>query len=393
MILGAGRLQIPAIKVLKKMGYKVIAVDYDEKAIGFALSDIQLLVSTIDQEEVYKQALLYEPDVIMTSTSDAPVKSVAYVNEKLGKRLDISYEDAICATNKAFMRKRLKSHGIPIPKFYIVNNYSEFIIAIKNFNDVCIVKPADNAGSRGVKLLNLGDKTVNLKERYESTKKHSRTGVVLVEEYMTGKEVSVETMTVDGENFILGITDKEVTQGSVFVEIGHSVQSQLSDDIKKEIKRITIDAIRAINIINGPSHTEIKMTPQGPKIVEIAARLGGDFITSKLIPLSTGINMVESSVLLAMGEQIDLNTKYDRGSAIRFIYATDKGAIKSIDIDDTLKEIEGIDEIELYKNTGDYIQNLESSDDRIGHVISKADTALHAIEIAEQALAKIKVHI
>ncbi len=393
MILGAGRLQIPAIKVLKKMGYKVIAVDYDEKAIGFALSDIQLLVSTIDQEEVYKQALLYEPDVIMTSTSDAPVKSVAYVNEKLGKRLDISYEDAICATNKAFMRKRLKSHGIPIPKFYIVNNYSEFIIAIKNFNDVCIVKPADNAGSRGVKLLNLGDKTVNLKERYESTKKHSRTGVVLVEEYMTGKEVSVETMTVDGENFILGITDKEVTQGSVFVEIGHSVQSQLSDDIKKEIKRITIDAIRAINIINGPSHTEIKMTPQGPKIVEIAARLGGDFITSKLIPLSTGINMVESSVLLAMGEQIDLNTKYDRGSAIRFIYATDKGVIKSIDIDDTLKEIEGIDEIELYKNTGDYIQNLESSDDRIGHVISKADTALHAIEIAEQALAKIKVHI
>lgn len=394
MILGASQLQVPAILKVKELGYQIIAVDYDENAVGFPLADIKLLVSTIDQEEVYRQALKYKPDAIITSTSDAPVRTVAYVNEKLGNHQDMSYEDALCATNKEFMRKRLKKFNVPIPIFYIVNNYDQFKNAISNFLDFCVVKPADNAGSRGVQRLDVNDNSVNLEELYYDTKKYSKTGIVLVEEYMEGKEVSVEAITVNGKTDILAITDKMITPPPFFVEIGHSEQSQLPDNIKEKIRKITIDAIHAINIINGPSHSEIKITQQGPKIVEIAARLGGDFITSKLVPLSTGVDLVGNSVLLALREfkTLDLTRKCDYGSAIRFLFSSN-GIIESIDIDKELNSLEGIEEIKIYKNAGDYVQGLESSNDRIGHVITKSDNTQHAIEIAEYAITKIQVNI
>ena len=108
MILGASALQVPAIKKAKELGYQIILVDYDETAVGFELADVKLVVSTLDQEEVYRQALLYQPDVVITSTSDGPVRTAAYVNERLGKRPDLSYENACCATIKSKMRDRLR---------------------------------------------------------------------------------------------------------------------------------------------------------------------------------------------------------------------------------------------------------------------------------------------
>ena len=101
MILGASALQVPAIKKAKELGYQVILVDYDANAVGFSLADIKLVVSTLDQEEVYRQALIYQPDVVITSTSDGPVRTAAYVNEKLGKQPDLSYKDSFVLPLKA----------------------------------------------------------------------------------------------------------------------------------------------------------------------------------------------------------------------------------------------------------------------------------------------------
>ena len=153
MILGASALQVPAIKKAKEMGYRIILVDYDENAVGFPLADVKLTVSTLDQEEVYRQALIYRPDVILTSASDGPVRTAAYVNEKLGKQPDLSYEDSFCATVKSHMRKRLEENHVPIPEYYAAADFREFTEAVERLNGYCIVKPADNAGSRGVVLL------------------------------------------------------------------------------------------------------------------------------------------------------------------------------------------------------------------------------------------------
>lgn len=392
MILGASELQVPAIRKAKELGYQIILVDYNENAVGFALADVKLVVSTLDQEEVYRQALIYQPDIVLTSTSDGPVRTAAYVNEKLGKKPDLSYKDSLCATIKSYMRNRLKEYGVPIPAYYAVQDFKEFQAAVAAIHGSRIVKPADNAGSRGVVSLD-GNRDYSEKELcdiYEYSKANSRNGTVMVEEYMTGPEVSVEAITVDGRTTILTITDKFITPPPYFVEIAHSEPSGLDAATQEQIRRVAMAAVAAVGLQNGPSHTEIKVTEEGPKIVELAARLGGDFITSKLVPLSTGVDLVGASVLLATGQEPDLTSKWRKGSAIHFIQGRE-GVIKDIETDDALSRLEGVVETAFYKKAGDAVHGTKSSNDRLGHIITVGETAKEALEIGKRALAMVRV--
>lgn len=395
MILGASALQVPAIKKAKELGYQIILVDYDENAVGFPLADVKLVVSTLDQEEVYRQALIYQPDVIITSTSDGPVRTAAYVNEKLGKQPDLSYEDSFCATIKSHMRNRLQENHVPIPQYYAAVDFVEFREAVERLKGYCVVKPADNAGSRGVVLLDGRKRTgeweeEELKEIYEYSKSNSRNDTVMVEEFMTGAEVSVEAMTVNGETHIITITDKYTTPPPYFVELAHCEPSRLDEGIQEQIEEVALQAVRAIGLRNGPSHTEIKVTQEGPKIVELAARLGGDFITSRLVPLSTGVDMVGASVLLAAGEKADIGRKWQRGAAIHFLQAKE-GVIKDISVAEEVRQLEGVEEVVVYKKKGDAVHGTKSSNDRLGHVITSADTPETAMEIGRQAMEMITV--
>lgn len=394
MILGASALQVPAIKKAKEMGYRMILVDYDENAVGFPLADVKLVVSTLDQEEVYRQALIYRPDVVMTSTSDGPVRTAAYVNEKLGKRPDLSYEDSLCATIKSRMRDRLREKGVPIPEYYAAADFEEFKAAAERLNGYCIVKPADNAGSRGVVLLDGGKESgrqEEWKEVYAYSRSHSRNGVVMVEEFMTGAEVSVEAMTVEGKTQIITVTDKYITPPPYFVELAHCEPSSLPDGVQERIKEVALRAVAAIGLQNGPSHTEIKVTQEGPKVVELAARLGGDFITSRLVPLSTGVDMVGASVELAAGLETDISPKWRKGAAVHFLQAPDTGVIRNIFVPEEAHRLRGVEEIVLYKKAGEAVYGTRSSNDRLGHVITAADTPEEAMEIGKRAMELIQI--
>ncbi len=389
MILGGSALQVPAIKAAKELGYEIILVDYDENATGFALADVKLVVSTLDKEEVYRQALIYRPDVVITSTSDGPVRTAAYVNERLGKKPDLSYEDSLCATIKSHMRKRLEENHVPVPVYYVVENWAGFWEAVKALDGRCIVKPSDNAGSRGVTLLEGGEKTEEeLRRAYDYSKGNSRNGIVMVEEFMSGAEVSVEAMTVNGKTEIISITDKYITQPPYFVEIAHSEPSRLGGEIQERIREVALQAIRAIRLQNGPSHTEIKVTEEGPKVVEIAARLGGDFITSRLVPLSTGVDLVGASVRLAAGEAPDLSAKWQRAAAIHFIQSG-KGKLRRLEIGEEIFRMDGVEEAVLYKKAGDTTDGTKSSNDRLGHIITVGRTPEEAMERGRKALERI----
>lgn len=394
MILGASALQVPAIKKAKELGYQIILVDYDENAVGFELADVKLVVSTMDQEEVYRQALIYQPDVVITSTSDGPVRTAAYVNEKLGKQPDLSYEDSFCATIKSYMRNRLKEYHVPIPEYFAVKDWEEFLEAVAKIRGRCIVKPADNAGSRGVVLLeeDKKDDRDELRRVYEYSRENSRNKTVMAEEFMTGPEVSVEAMTVDGVTQIITITDKFITPPPFFVELAHCEPSRLPEKVQEQIRQITLQAVKAIGLKNGPSHTEVKVTPDGPKVVELAARLGGDFITSKLVPLSSGVDMVGASVLLATGAKPDLQRRWQKGAAIHFLQGAE-GRIKEIAVDEELYHMQGVEELVMEKKAGDEVHETRSSNDRLGYVVTTGADAEEAMALGEKALSMIHIEI
>lgn len=393
VMLGGSRLQVPAIEAAQKLGFRVVCADYNPEAVGFAVADASSLTSTLDVDAVEVLACDEGADFVITSTSDAPVRVAALVSERLGLPTGISSADALCATQKDAMRVRLAEYGVPMPEFEVCNTAEEFGYALERFGYDCIAKPADSAASRGVRLVTLNDRSTPVSELFELFRNFSRKGTVMVEQRVTGREVSVEGMTVDGKTTILTITDKLTTEPPFFVELGHSEPSRLPIVAQETICEVAKRTIEAIGIVTGPSHTEIMLTDEGPKVIEMAARLGGDFITSRLVPLSTGVDFVEGTVASALGMPYDFTPRGLGGSAIRFITADHAGTITSIDVPDEVRGAEGVEEVELYLGPGDSVETPHSSNDRIGHVICSGMDADQAAERAKWALRKITVGV
>lgn len=391
MILGASILQKPAIDKAREMGLEVVAVDIDKDAVGFKTADMCLTISTIDIPNVVKAAREYRIDGVMTLASDMPMRTVAAVAKELGLA-GIDMDAAIRATDKAAMRECLRAHRVPSPDFFKVRSRKEFVDAVRAFSGAFIVKPTDNSGSRGVFLVRDAADRNAVEQAYRHSVEFSRSGDIIVEEYMEGPEVSVETISVAGEVHILQITDKLTTGAPYFVEMGHSQPTRLPSEVVGDIARVTKMAVSAIGIGDGPSHTEIKATKDGAKVVELGARLGGDCITTHLVPLSTGIDMVKCCIEIAMGGRADLTKRFDRGAAIRYLDSHD-GVLKAIDGVEYARRAEGIADVQIVHGVGETVREIRGSNDRIGFVVSEGRDAQDAIRNAESAKSLIKLLI
>lgn len=384
LIIGASILQLPAIKKAKEMGLYVAVADYNPEADGIPFADEYFNVSTIDEEGIYKAAKDFKADGIMTLATDMPMRALAYACERLGL-VGISYDTAVKSTDKGEMIKAFEAAGVEHPCYHIIKDNID-LEKIDGLTFPCITKPTDNSGSRGVMLVHNMDE---LRAAVDYSAENGRTGSVIIEEYMTGPEVSVEVVVIDGAPHILQITDKLTTGAPHFVEMGHSQPSQLPEDTCERISDLASRAALAVGIENGPAHVEIIVTEDGPKLVELGARMGGDCITTHLVPLSTGIDMVKATIDVCLGRKPDVERKWNKGAAIRY-FDTPNGIISKIEYDSSITD-DNVFEVNFVKHIGDKIGNVNSSVDRIGYVVSRGDTAQDSICNCENVIYNVHV--
>lgn len=388
LIIGASILQLPAIRKAKELGYYVGVADYNPNAIGISYADEYFNVSTIDVDGVVEVAKKFQPDGVMTLATDMPMRAVAAACHALGLP-GITLDTALKATDKGEMIKAFKEHGVEHPWFFVVKNKIELKNILREVTYPCIMKPTDNAGSRGVVLCHSID---DITSEYEYSHYESRSGAVIIEEYLQGPEFSVEVMVVDGAPYILQITDKLTTGAPHFVEMGHSQPTQQPEMIQKQIKDLARRAVKAVGINIGPAHVEMILTKNGPKMVELGSRMGGDCITTHLVPLSTGIDMVAATIKLACGEEVDIEPKWSKGAAIRY-FKTPAGVLKSIEGVKEVQNTLGVVEISFVHEVGELVGEIGSSVDRIGFVIAQGETRNEAIEICKKAKELISIKI
>ena len=388
MIVGASVLQLPAILKAKEMGLYLGVADYNPQAIGIQYADEFFNASTMDEEAVLSAALKFKPDGIMTLATDMPMRGVAKVSEKLGLH-SISYGTAFKATDKFEMIKAFKAHDVASPWFFTVDSLEELKALESQMSYPCIMKPTDNAGSHGVVLAHDFDE---LLQSYEYSRASARHGRVIIEEYLQGNEVSVAVMVVDGKVNILQITDKLTTGAPHFVEMGHSQPSRHPLETQKAIKDLAAQACNAVGIDQGPAHVEMMVTERGPVMIELGARMGGDNITTALVPLSTGIDMVKATIDVALGNTPDIEPKCQCGSAIHYLEAPE-GVIASIIGVEEAKQMPHVKDVIMTKGVGDPSTPIHCSNDRIGSVIAQAATAEEAVKACEKAMKLIKIEI
>jgi len=359
-VIGASYLQLPLVQKAKEMEIETHCFAWVEGAICKDVADYFYPISIIEKEKILDVCKEKKINAITTIASDVAVPTVCFVAENLDL-ISNSFKSSLAGTNKHEMRKIFYEKNISSPRFALAeddNIFEDFIFPV-------IVKPTDRSGSRGVVKV---EKKNDLKKAIKRAVRESFNKQAIVEEFISGKEVSVETISWQGKHYILAITDKVTTEEPYFVELEHHQPSQLNFEIQNKIKEETIKALNALEMKYGASHTEIKITNDGRiYLIEIGMRMGGDFIGSDLVKLSTGYDFVKGVIQVAFGEFIEPKITENKYSGVYFLSKETEKLKKIIENKDRYPEII---QAEILHNELHFIQN---SADRSGYLIYQSD--------------------
>ena len=298
-----------------EMGLRTICFAWAEGAVCKDLCDVFYSVSVTEKEEILRICREEKIDGICTIASDVAAPTVAYVAEQMGLTGN-RYEAALRANNKYLMRQALAAADVPCPKFTCVNSLEFRGVEFRGLALPLIVKPSDRSGSLAVtKVTTWEGLETAVHEAQAASFRHE----AMVEEFIEGREISVEMISCRGVHYALQITDKTTTGAPHFVELAHHQPSDLPAAVQTKIFDLTRRALDALGLTNGASHSEYKITKEGRIVVmEIGGRMGGDFIGSDLVLLSTGYDFLRGVIEVALGQQIHPQPKAIGRSSVVF---------------------------------------------------------------------------
>lgn len=295
-IIGASYLQLPLVKKAKEMGLHTLCFAWAEGAVCKDVADEFFPISIIKKEQILRICRENQIDGVCTIASDVAAPTVAYVAEKMNL-VGNSYEVALRANNKYLMRQALTAHEIPCPVYERIASYEQ--LDLKKLRFPVIVKPTDRSGSLGItKVEQIDDLQTAVETALSSSFKYE----AIVEEFIEGREISVEFISYHGAHYPLQITDKVTTGAPHFVELEHHQPAEFTKEQYVEIYDLTKRALDSLGVTNGASHSEYKISEDGRiYVMEIGARMGGDFIGSDLVQLSTGYDFLKGVIDVALG--------------------------------------------------------------------------------------------
>lgn len=315
-IIGASYLQQPLYLKANELNIKTIGFAWAEGAVAKDYCTRFYPISIVDKEKILEICIKENIDGILTIASDIAVTTVNFVATAMGL-VGNSNLSALYSTNKYLMRQKLQEKGVRCPKFFSVNNLNDLEALSQQISFPLIVKPVDRSGSKGVtKVIKKDD----LSSAVEEALSASLCKQAIIEEFINGKEVSVEMISYQGNHYNLTITDKETTGAPHFVETAHHQPSHYSQQVQSDIYEMVHKGLDALEIKNGASHPEFLISENGIYVTEIGARMGGDFIGSDLVYLSTGYDFLKGVIDVALGSFTPPAKTVNRYSGVYFYY-------------------------------------------------------------------------
>ncbi|MFF4319124.1 ATP-grasp domain-containing protein [Streptomyces sp. NPDC001568] len=294
--------------------------------------------------------------------------------------------------DKLLMRRACAGAGVATPGFHQATSEEDALLAARRFGYPCVVKPMTESASIGVTLCRTADEVLAAYRDISSAptdfRGQPRRPGALVEEYLLGFEVSVESVLVDGERQFLGVTDKALGPHPYFVEMGDTFPSMLSEPVRQECTELARRALEAVGHDFGAAHVEVKMTEKGPYVVEVNGRMPGAEIT-QLIREATGIHLQREVIRLHTGGAADLTRTRERAAASRYLAARTAGVLTEVGGVDLARRVPGVVDVDLEVGPGHRVAPPENNLDLLGHVVAVGDTTGDAVRRAEAALGQL----
>lgn len=358
-IIGGSYLQVPLVKKAKEMGIETHCFSWEDGADCRDFADYFYPISIVEKEQILRKCRAIGIDGICSIGSDVAVTTWNYVADRIGL-IGNNIADTHCLVNKFEMRRELSKSKLNVPKYYPYPG-SEIEDVLLGSKFPLMVKPQDRSGSRGVSKVYSEKGLVDCLKLAIS---ESFCGIAIIEEFVEGEEVSVESISWNGFHYIIAITDKVTTGEPHFVETEHHQPSALPKEICDKIKASTLKALNALGVKFGASHTEIKMDrTNNPIIIEVGGRMAGDFIGSHLTQLSTGYDYLKEVINIALGKfnpPSNLNSNY---SGVYFL------SKETSYLTEVLSNWEGNDNICEAQMKSEHLNKLTMSSDRSGYLI------------------------
>lgn len=389
LVIPAGLLQIPVIRKAQEMGYCVVAADGDPAAPGLLIAD-EYVVTDITKKKVMEDLVeTYGIEGVIHPCSEVAMDVMGAINDHF--RLHGIGPDTVArATNKHLMRLSFEEAGAPSPKSFCTREEGEGWDKFVLLGGKAILKPSRNSGSRGIAEIDPGTDRKEFSNFFADAKRESRDGEVMIEQFVEGAEFSVEIIVWKNVINVLQVTDKKTTGSPHFVELGHNQPSLFPKEIVEIVKDAAVKGVRALGLNDCAAHAEVKVQDGKAYLMEIGARLGGDFISTELTHLSTGIDMVAAAINVALGIEPDLTPKSaPQGVAIRY-FTPKPGKVVAIKNTEVLNDPH-VYAKDIYVKCGDEVKEVKSSSERSGHIIVTAPTASEAIALADSLIKKVEI--
>lgn len=365
LILGAASAQMPLVEFVKNKGYRVIVASMQGNYPCFKIADRAIFSDVCDENSILSQIENEKVVAVLTDQTDLPVTTVAKIAKKLG--LSANDEDiARHYSNKFLMRSICDKLDLPNVFYKRFKSEEE----LDNWNLFpAIIKPEDNQGSRGIKLINNKDE---LKLYFNDSISFSKSKHVIVEEFFAGEEVVVEGFVQNGEYINLGIGDRKYFNlESIFIPSQTIFPSTLDDNIKDKLLNFEVTLHKYLKPSFGMIHSEYLVNKENGEIrlVETALRGGGVYISSHLIPLSSGVDNYSILFAAALGNSINLNEikKNIANKAAGYLcFHLPKGKINKIEGLNELKHYKGIVKFDFSLHEGDIVEEMQTKPQRLG---------------------------
>ena len=390
LVLGAGAAQLGLLEAAAALDLFVIAVDRDPAAPGFPLADRRALISTEDEPGIERLAEAERVDGVIAPGNDWPVAIAARVAARLSLAHPLSPETAVLATSKSRQRECFAAAGVPQPETRVCKSADEARAAARELGYPCVVKAPDRQGQRGLALV---EDESSLAGAADEALAASRSGACLVEELIDGQEVTVNAFSHRGRFYPLTVTDRMRAEPPAFgVALAHVWPSALHSVHVGAAVEAARRAAAAVGIAEGPTYTQVVVGADGPRVVELAARLGGGH-DAELCDAALGVDLNELALAAALGEAIPdhaLAPIDPAGGAITRFLVAPEGALQAVAGVEDAEALGGVVRVRIYRRPGWVFGPLRVGADRAGAVQAVGNTREEALERAAAAAERIR---
>lgn len=373
---GTGML---ALAAARRLGYEPVLLTHDPARYrGLAGTGATVVVCDTNAADSLRAAAAgFDAVAGVTTTSEYYLHAVAGLAAWL--RLPGNPPEVLrIARDKGAVRQVMTEIGLPGPRWSLVGDDAAVAGAVAHVGLPCVVKPVDDSGSHNVRVCATVDEALDQVRAIRATTHNARgqrmAGTALIEQFVDGPEFSVEMFSVDGVAHPVGVTRKTVGAPPYCVETGHLYPADVPPAVADALIVAASGLLGAVGVRTGPTHTELRLGPDGPAVIELNCRLAGGMIP-ELVRLATGVDLIEQQLRCAVGQRPRLGTPGGRRWAgIRFLTAPSAGRLGAVTGLAEAERVPGVVSVAVTAAPGATVAPAREALDRIGHVVATGDS-------------------